>query len=105
MLNNCVVQLTYGTLILVHSVLKLLKCGDFILETFNTSVDIKLRQWAESTLPAQSVECGWESLKSEFQRFMQKASIAPDHDDIFDELKKAVVNEAMKRHKWEDKVC
>jgi len=36
---------------------------------------------------------------------MQKASTAPDHDDIFDELKKAVVNEAMKRHKWEDKVC
>lgn len=72
-------------------------------ETFNTSVDIKLRQWAESTLPSQSVECGWESLKSEFQRFMQKASTAPDHDDIFDELKKAVVNEAMKRHKWEDK--
>lgn len=35
---------------------------------------------------------------------MQKASTAPDHDDIFDELKKAVVNEAMKRHKWEDKV-
>ncbi|XP_066156023.1 dynamin-like GTPase OPA1, mitochondrial isoform X1 [Euwallacea fornicatus] len=72
-------------------------------ETFNTAVDIKLRQWAESTLPSQSVDCGWESLKAEFQRFMQKASIAPDHDDIFDELKRAVVNEAMKRHKWEDK--
>ncbi|KAL1491006.1 hypothetical protein ABEB36_011668 [Hypothenemus hampei] len=71
--------------------------------TFNTSVDIKLRQWAESTLPAQSVECGWESLKSEFQRFMQKASHAPDHDDVFDELKKAVVSQAMNRHKWEDK--
>ncbi|CAG9768436.1 unnamed protein product [Ceutorhynchus assimilis] len=72
-------------------------------ETFNTSVDIKLRQWAESTLPSQSVECGWESLKAEFEKFMQKASEAPEHDDIFDELKRAVVNEAMKRHKWEDK--
>ncbi|XP_048520538.1 dynamin-like 120 kDa protein, mitochondrial isoform X2 [Dendroctonus ponderosae] len=72
-------------------------------ETFNTAVDIKLRQWAESTLPAQSVECGWESLKSEFQKFMQRASQAPEHDDIFDQLKRAVVNEAMNRHKWEDK--
>ncbi|XP_030761251.1 dynamin-like 120 kDa protein, mitochondrial isoform X2 [Sitophilus oryzae] len=72
-------------------------------ETFNTSVDIKLRQWAESTLPSQSVESGWESLKSEFERFMQKASKAPEHDGIFDQLKQAVVNEAMTRHKWEDK--
>ncbi|XP_076269985.1 opa1 mitochondrial dynamin like GTPase isoform X1 [Rhynchophorus ferrugineus] len=72
-------------------------------ETFNTAVDIKLRQWAESTLPAQSVESGWESLRSEFENFMQKASKAPEHDDIFDLLKQAVVNEAMKRHKWEDK--
>ncbi|XP_050306914.1 dynamin-like 120 kDa protein, mitochondrial isoform X2 [Anthonomus grandis grandis] len=72
-------------------------------ETFNTAVDIKLRQWAESDLPAQSVECGWESLKAEFEKFMQKAEHAPEHDDIFDQLKKAVVNEAMKRHKWEDK--
>lgn len=72
-------------------------------ETFNTAVDIKLRQWAESTLPSQSVECGWESLKLEFQKFMHKASEAPEHDDIFDQLKQAVVSEAMKRHQWEDK--
>ncbi|XP_023012354.2 opa1 mitochondrial dynamin like GTPase isoform X1 [Leptinotarsa decemlineata] len=72
-------------------------------ETFNTAVDIKLRQWAETELPAQSVESGWESLQSEFQKFMQKAESAPDHDDIFDLLKQAVVNEAMHRHSWEDK--
>ncbi|KAJ8929316.1 hypothetical protein NQ314_018024 [Rhamnusium bicolor] len=72
-------------------------------ETFNTAVDIKLRQWAEATLPAQSVESGWETLQSEFQRFMRKASDAPDHDDIFDQLKQAVVREALQRHSWEDK--
>ncbi|CAH1972646.1 unnamed protein product [Acanthoscelides obtectus] len=72
-------------------------------ETFNTSVDIKLRQWAESALPAQSVESGWETLKSEFKNFLKKASEAPDHDHIFDQLKGAVVNEAIHRHTWEDK--
>ncbi|XP_060516736.1 dynamin-like 120 kDa protein, mitochondrial isoform X2 [Cylas formicarius] len=72
-------------------------------ETFNTAVDIKLRQWAESSLPFESVESGWQSLRSEFEKFMQKRSQAPDHDNIFDQLKEAVVNEAMRRHKWEDK--
>ncbi|XP_015835463.1 dynamin-like 120 kDa protein, mitochondrial isoform X1 [Tribolium castaneum] len=72
-------------------------------ETFNTSVDIKLRQWAEQALPAQSVESGWETLQQEFQKFMSKAKEAPDHDDVFDLLKAAVVSEAMQRHSWEDK--
>lgn len=71
--------------------------------TFNTSVDIKLRQWTEQTLPAQSVETGWETLKAEFERFMNKAYQSPDHDNIFDLLKAAVVNEAMQTHSWEDK--
>jgi optic atrophy protein 1 len=72
-------------------------------ETFNTSVDIKLRQWAEQALPAQSVESGWETLQQEFQNFMKKANQTPNHDDVFDLLKAAVVSEAMQRHSWEDK--
>lgn len=72
-------------------------------ESFNTSVDIKLRQWTEQTLPAQSVEAGWEALQAEFRKFMTKSYQAPAHDDVFDSLKSAVVNEAMQRHSWEDK--
>lgn len=72
-------------------------------ETFNTAVDIKLRQWADTALPLQSVQSGWESLKAEFESFMAKAAEAPFHDDLFDQLKEAVVNEAMKRHSWENK--
>lgn len=71
--------------------------------TFATAVDIKLRQWAEQALPAKSVESGWETLKEEFQGFLQKAAQTQDHDDIFDQLKTAVVTEAMHRHSWEDK--
>lgn len=73
-------------------------------DTFNTTVDIKLRNWAEQQLPARSVECGWECLQQEFQKFMTQARLSPDHDDIFDNLKNAVVNEAMRRHSWEEKV-
>ncbi|XP_044017914.1 dynamin-like 120 kDa protein, mitochondrial isoform X2 [Aphidius gifuensis] len=71
--------------------------------TFNTTVDIKLKQWAENKLPEKSVESGWECLKQEFQNFMNSAKKNQDHDDIFDNLKNAVVNEAMERHSWEDK--
>ncbi|XP_012523904.1 dynamin-like 120 kDa protein, mitochondrial isoform X7 [Monomorium pharaonis] len=71
--------------------------------TFNTTVDIKLRHWAEQQLPARSVESGWECLQQEFEKFMSQARLSPDHDDIFDNLKNAVVNEAMRRHSWEEK--
>ncbi|XP_018374150.1 PREDICTED: dynamin-like 120 kDa protein, mitochondrial isoform X3 [Trachymyrmex cornetzi] len=71
--------------------------------TFNTTVDIKLRHWAEQQLPARSVESGWECLQQEFQNFMSQARLSSDHDDIFDNLKNAVVNEAMRRHSWEEK--
>lgn len=55
-------------------------------------------------MPARSVESGWECLQQEFQHFMNQAKLSPDHDDIFDNLKNAVVSEAMRRHFWEEKV-
>lgn len=66
-------------------------------------MDIKLRQWAEQALPAKSVESGWETLQSEFRQFMSRARESTNHDDLFDQLKSAVVDDAMKRHSWEDK--
>lgn len=42
-------------------------------------------------------------LKTEFEKFLNKASQNPDHDDIFDQLKSAVVDEALRHHSWEDK--
>lgn len=73
--------------------------------TFNTTVDIRLKQWADQQLPRRSVECGWETLKEEFRRLVDKAKLSKDHDDIFDQLKGAVVDEAMRKHQWEDKAA
>lgn len=49
------------------------------------------------------MESGWQTLESEFLKFFDKAKSTTDHDDIFDRLKEAVVNEAMIRHTWESK--
>ncbi|KAI5722677.1 hypothetical protein M8J76_011921 [Diaphorina citri] len=70
---------------------------------FNTQMDIKLRQWADQQLPLQSIEAGWEVLKAEFVNFFEKEKNSKDHDGIFDNLKAAVIEEALRRHSWEHK--
>lgn len=72
--------------------------------TFNTTADIKLKQWADQMLPKKCVEVGWETLEEEFRKFLELAKNSKDHDVIFDSLKATVVDEAMRRHQWEDKV-
>lgn len=71
---------------------------------FNTTVDIKLRQWADIQLPQKSVEAGWEALRHEFSQFIERGKQNKNHDDLFDNLKSSVVEDVMSRHRWEEKV-
>ncbi|KAK2716457.1 hypothetical protein QYM36_006810, partial [Artemia franciscana] len=71
--------------------------------TFNTTIDIRLRQWAEQQLATRSVEVGWDVLQEQFQKFIEESKKSKDHDSIFDNLKSAVAQEATKRHNWEEK--
>uniref|UniRef100_A0A670KDL5 Dynamin-like GTPase OPA1, mitochondrial n=1 Tax=Podarcis muralis TaxID=64176 RepID=A0A670KDL5_PODMU len=70
--------------------------------TFNTTVDIKLKQWTDKQLPNKAVEVAWETLQEEFARFMTEEK-GQEHDDIFDKLKQAVKDESIKRHKWNER--
>lgn len=70
---------------------------------FNTAVDIKLKQWADKILPNKCVEIGWTTLQDEFSKLLSSTGTAKEHDTIFDELKTAVRDESMKKHKWDDK--
>lgn len=49
-------------------------------------------------LGAKCVEVGWEVLQDQFLTLMDKAKKSKDHDNIFDNLKAAVVDEAMHRY-------
>uniref|UniRef100_A0A8C5PSJ1 Dynamin-like GTPase OPA1, mitochondrial n=1 Tax=Leptobrachium leishanense TaxID=445787 RepID=A0A8C5PSJ1_9ANUR len=69
--------------------------------TFNTTVDIKLKQWTDKQLPHKAVEVAWDTLQQEFSRFMTEVK-GKEHDDIFDKLKEAVKDESIKRHKWNE---
>lgn len=82
-----------------HHIVVLLTKGDF-----NTRVDIQLSQWAEQLLPQVSVEAGWETLQQEFRKLIEQNKSQKDHDDLFDDLKQAVLDEVLRRHKWEEKV-
>ena len=56
-------------------------------------------------LPVKSVEVGWEGLQDEFHKLMDAAKKKKDHDDIFDQLKAAVVDNSVSKHVWEDKAA
>ncbi|XP_028259046.1 dynamin-like GTPase OPA1, mitochondrial isoform X4 [Parambassis ranga] len=70
--------------------------------TFNTTVDIKLKQWTDKQLPHKALEVAWETLQEEFARFMAEYK-GKDQDDIFDKLKEAVKDDSIKRHKWNER--
>ena len=70
---------------------------------FKTSVDIKLSQWATSMLPKKCVEVGWDALHEEFQKIVEKDKKRKDHDEIFDQLKLAVIAASKAKHQWESK--
>lgn len=55
-------------------------------------------------MPTKTIEAGWEALRMELLQFMDKAKHRKEHDTTFDELKNAVIEEAVRRHSWESKV-
>ncbi|GFO13772.1 dynamin-like 120 kda protein, mitochondrial, partial [Plakobranchus ocellatus] len=92
------------------------KAGSFIIEnvylpaaqardtgTFNTTVDIKLRQWADIQLPKKCVEIGWDTLHEQFGVLLEQSKKHKDYDELFDPLKAAVVQMTRNKHQWEGK--
>ncbi|XP_072933806.1 dynamin-like GTPase OPA1, mitochondrial [Epargyreus clarus] len=73
---------------------------DFNFNKFNTSVDIKLREWAETELPAQSIQAARLALRDEFAALLARAG---EGDPIYEPLKRQAVEEALARHRWEER--
>lgn len=76
---------------------------NIVCRTYNTQVDINLKQWAESSLAPRAVEIGWETLREQFTDLLEKSKNTKDHDSIFDSLKSAVWDESCKLHHWDEK--
>ncbi|XP_044178142.1 dynamin-like 120 kDa protein, mitochondrial isoform X3 [Acropora millepora] len=70
---------------------------------FNTSVDIKLKQWADRTLPDISVKVGWETLFEEFYKATQEIKTDNGHSHLFEDLKAELSNECKRSHVWQTK--
>ncbi|CAG9133801.1 unnamed protein product [Plutella xylostella] len=75
--------------------------GEEDQDKFNTLVDIKLREWAENDLPTESIKAGSAALREEFKALMNES--AEDTDPIYEPVKAAAVEEALRRHEWEDR--
>ncbi|CAF0780463.1 unnamed protein product [Brachionus calyciflorus] len=73
------------------------------LGSFNTTVDIKLRHWAEKQLPQKCVDVGTLALMQEFENLINKEHAKKNHDNLLDPLKQHVTEAASKCHKWDTK--
>ena len=70
---------------------------------FNTTVDVKLQQWAEKELPCQCVHIGHLVLFDEFQGLVEREQKSRSYDPIADDLKMHVVRMCRSRHQWDAK--
>jgi len=61
--------------------------------------------WTDVWLTLVFVICqiGWLTLKEEFSRMLGSGQTDKDHDSVFDDLKTAVRDDSMKKHKWDEK--
>jgi hypothetical protein len=70
---------------------------------FNTTVDVKLQQWAAKELPRQCVHIGHLALLDEFQALLEREQKSRSHDPIAYDLKMQVVQVCRSRHQWDTK--
>ncbi|XP_021372527.1 dynamin-like 120 kDa protein, mitochondrial isoform X2 [Mizuhopecten yessoensis] len=71
--------------------------------TFNTTVDIRLKQWADAVLPRKCVEVGWDTLHDEFLKFVERDKKSKSHEELFDKLKQTVIETSKSKHMWDSK--
>ncbi|CAF3486281.1 unnamed protein product [Rotaria socialis] len=70
---------------------------------FNTTVDVKLQQWAEKELPRQCVHIGHLVLLDEFQGLIERDQKSRSYDSITNDVKMHVVQACRSRHQWDAK--
>ncbi|UJR14178.1 hypothetical protein I4U23_001173 [Adineta vaga] len=70
---------------------------------FNTTVDVKLKQWAEKELPHQCVQIGHLVLLDEFQSLIERDQKSRSYDPVTHDLKMHVVQACRSRHQWDAK--
>ena len=83
--------------------LNISQCFMILKSSFNTTVDIKLRHWAEKQLPKKCVDVGTHTLMQEFEKLVTKDNTKKSHDNLLDEVKLAVKESSSKNHQWDNK--
>ncbi|VUZ53464.1 unnamed protein product [Hymenolepis diminuta] len=73
------------------------------LGSYQTFVDVQLRDWSQHELPQLCVQVGWEVLYDELERAAKEAEHSRGYDHIFDKLKKEVITQTRDRHQWDSK--
>ncbi|CAM4775508.1 unnamed protein product [Rotaria magnacalcarata] len=73
------------------------------ISDFNTTVDVKLQQWAEKELPRQCIDIGQFVLLDEFQNLIEREQKSRSNDPITSDIKLQVVQECRTRHQWDAK--
>lgn len=73
---------------------------------FSAKVDIELQRWVESQeLPKLAIRVAKDSVKHQFDMLLSQQKVSRDDSDdgvVYQELKRAVIKEALDSHQWKD---
>ncbi|XP_014677136.1 PREDICTED: dynamin-like 120 kDa protein, mitochondrial [Priapulus caudatus] len=67
------------------------------------NIYVPASQADNNLLPRKCVEVGWDTLMLQFKEMVDNDKKNKDHDNIFDSLKMAVIDEAANKHHWDQK--
>ena len=70
-----------------------------LAQVYNEHAVLFVSNWSYRGL----FQIGWHTLQDEFSKLLSSPHNQKEHDNIYDELKTAVRDESMKKHKWDDK--
>ncbi|XP_055335185.1 dynamin-like 120 kDa protein, mitochondrial [Paramacrobiotus metropolitanus] len=68
---------------------------------FRVATDLRLKAWADGMFPLRAVDVAGSTLFGKFKHIISRRKSTKEHDDIYDNFKETILEQAKKTHQWD----